>query len=43
MRVRLTLNLWISSGLCNSAIGTVIDIIYQNGDVPPGLPAVVIV
>jgi hypothetical protein len=43
MRVRLTVNLWIAAGLYNSAAGTVVDIIYEDGVHPPDLPLVVIV
>ena len=37
-RVMFTMNLWSSVGLCNGAIGTVADFIYQNNHQPPDLP-----
>ncbi|XP_020896155.1 uncharacterized protein LOC110235051 [Exaiptasia diaphana] len=42
-KVMLTMNLWASVGLCNGATGTVIDIIYELGHMPPDLPIAVIV
>ena len=42
-RVILTCNLWTEVGLCNGAIGTVLDIIYAEGHSPPVLPIAIIV
>ena len=42
-RVMLTRNLWTEVGLCNGAIGTVLDIIYAEGNSPPVLPIAIIV
>lgn len=42
-RVMLTRNLWTEVGLCNGAIGTVIDIIYAPGHEPPVLPIAIMV
>ena len=33
--VMLTVNLWASVGLCNGAVGTVVDIVYQTNHQPP--------
>ena len=40
-KVMLTMNLWISVGLCDGATGTVIDIIYEINHQPPELPIAV--
>ena len=37
----LTMNLWVSVGLCDGATGTVIDIIYEINHQPPELPIAV--
>ena len=42
-RVMLTRNLWTEKGLCNGSMGTVVDIVYKEGDHPPALPIAVIV
>ena len=42
-RVMLTRNLWTEKGLCNGSMGTVLDIIYKEGDNPPALPIAVLV
>ncbi len=42
-RVMLFMNLWSGIGLCNGAIGTVVDIIYDNNRQPPDLPIAVII
>lgn len=42
-RVMLTRNLWTEVGLCNSAMGTVVDVIYAEGHRPPVLPIAIIV
>jgi hypothetical protein len=34
----LTINLWVSVGLCNGSIGTIVDIIYAGNHAPPDLP-----
>lgn len=39
----LTRNLWTEVGLCNGAMGTVLDIIYAEGHRPPVLPIAIIV
>ena len=39
----LTRNLWTEKGLCNGSMGTVLDIIYKEGDNPPALPIAVLV
>ena len=39
----LTRNLWTEKGLCNGSMGTVVDIVYKEGDHPPALPIAVIV
>ena len=41
-RVMLIRNLWTEIGLCNGSMGTVIDIIYKEGQCPPSLPICVI-
>ena len=42
-RVMLTRNLWTEVGLCNGAMGTVVDIIYAEAHQPPVLPIAIIV
>ena len=42
-KVMLTMNLWLSVGLCNGATGTVEHFIYENNYHPPDLPIAVIV
>ena len=42
-RMMLTANLWVSVGLVNGAMGTVVAICYQDGKCPPDLPVVVMV
>lgn len=42
-RVMLTRNLWTAVGLCNGAVGTVLHIIYAEGQCPPALPIAIIV
>ena len=42
-RVMLTHNLWTEVGLCNGAMGTVVDVIYAEGCKPPVLPIAIIV
>lgn len=42
-KVMLTMNLWTDVGLCNGALGTVIDFIYSEGQQPPCLPICVLV
>lgn len=42
-RVMLTRNLWTEVGLCNGAMGTVVDIIYAKGHRPPVQPIAIIV
>ena len=42
-RVMLTMNLWLSTGLCNGSTGTVVNIIYETNHQPPLLPIVVVV
>ena len=42
-RVMLTRNLWTDKGLCNGSMGTVLDIVYKQGDTPPALPIAVVV
>ena len=42
-RVMLTRNLWTEVGLCNGAMGTVVDVIYAEGCTPPVLPIAIIV
>ena len=34
-KVMLTMNLWTDVGLCNGAIGTVLDFVYDEGQQPP--------
>ena len=36
-------NVWNRGGLYNSANGTVIDIIYSEGEYPPSLPQIILV
>lgn len=43
MLVMLTRNVWTEVGLCNGAIGTVLDIIYAQGHEPPVLPISIMV
>ena len=42
-RVMLTINIWTEVGLCNGALGTVVDFIYAEGQRPLCLPICVIV
>ena len=42
-KVMLTMNLWTDVGLCNGAIGTVLDFVYAKGQQPPCLPICVLV
>ena len=42
-RVMLTMNIWTKVGLCNGALGTVLDFVYANGQTPPVLPICVLV
>lgn len=42
-RVMLTMNIWTEAGLCNGALGTLIDFVYAEGQQPPSLPICVIV
>ena len=42
-KVMLTMNLWTDVGLCNGALGTVIDFIYSEEQQPPCLPICVFV
>lgn len=42
-RVMLTSNIWTSCGLVNGAMGTVRDILYEEGTMPPSLPVLVMV
>ena len=42
-KVMLTMNLWTDVGLCNGALGTVIDFIYSEEQQPPCLPICVLV
>ena len=39
----LTMNLWTDVGLCNGAIGTVLDFVYAEGKQPPCFPIRVLV
>lgn len=42
-KVMLTMNLWTDVGLCNGALGNVINFIYAEGQQPPCLPICVLV
>ena len=42
-KVMLTINLWTDVGLCNGALGTVLDFVYADGQQPPCLPICVLV
>ena len=42
-RVMLTANLWAQVGLCNGAAGSVMHILYPEGQCPPSMPIAVIV
>ena len=42
-KVMLTMNLWTDVGLCNGALGTVLDFVYAEGQQPPCLPICVLV
>ncbi|CAH3167618.1 unnamed protein product, partial [Pocillopora meandrina] len=42
-RVMLTMNMWTEVGLCNGALGTVLDFVYADGQTPPALPICVLV
>ena len=42
-RVMLTMNIWTEVGLCNGALGTVIDFVYAKDQAPPTLPICVLV
>lgn len=37
-RVMLTMNIWTDVGLCNGALGTVLDFVYPKNQHPPTLP-----
>ena len=39
----ITMNIWTDVGLCNGALGTVIDFIYSEGQQPLCLPICVLV
>ena len=41
--VMLTRNIWVEVGLCNGAMGNVIDIIYAENHCPPVLPIAILV
>ena len=41
--VMLTINLWTTTGLCNGAVGTVIDIIYKGNTYSHDLPVAILV
>ena len=43
MQVVLKINLWKDAGLTNGATGTVIDMVYKPGVVPPNLPEFILV
>ena len=42
-RVMLTMNIWTEVGLCNGALGTVLDFVYPHDQTPPTLPICVLV
>ena len=42
-RVMLTRNLWTDVGLCNGSMGTLLHVIYVEGQSPPSLPIAIIV
>ena len=42
-KVMLMMNLWTDVGLCNGALGTVLDFVYAEGQQPPCLPIFVLV
>ena len=42
-RVMLTMNIRTKVGLCNGALGTVLDFVYSDGQTPPVLPISVLV
>jgi len=42
-RVMLTRNLWTDVGLCNGALGTVLSIVYSDGDSPPSFPIAIMI
>ena len=42
-KVLLTMNIWQHAGLCNGAVGTVVDIVYDDESIAPGLPVCVLV
>ena len=42
-RVMLTMNIWTEVGLCNGALGTVVDFVYAKGQIPPMLPICVLI
>ena len=42
-KVMLTMNIWTKVGLCNGALGNVLDFVYTDGQSPPTLPICVIV
>lgn len=42
-KVMLTMNIWTEVGLCNGALGNVLDFVYADGQNPPTLPICVIV
>ena len=39
----LTMNIWTEVGLCNGALGTVLDFVYPHHQTPPTLPICVLV
>lgn len=39
----LTMNLWTEVGLCNGALGTIVDFVFAEGQQPPCLPVCVII
>ena len=39
----LTMNIWTEVGLCNGALGTVLDFLYPHDQTPPTLPICVLV
>ena len=42
-KVMLAMNLWTDVGLCNGALGSVIDFLYSKTQRPPCLPVCVLV
>ena len=43
VHIMLTINLWISTGLMNGTIGTIIDILYKEKPEHTSLPTVILV